>query len=480
MGEGKRSWFARLVGGGSTCRRTAKDTKRSVAFALCVGIASWLCLGSAWAGTPAGTVITNVAHLTYDAGTVESNTVDVTVSGVAGVTVTPATAAKAGLPGETVPYRAVVTNTGSGEDSFSLNVSSDSGWQAAVYLDENGDGVWQATETTVLSSTGLVPAGGQMACLVAIVVPLEAVESDVSVLRVTSSVDPTRSATATYRTDVVPDPVVAPVADFTGSPRKGAAPLAVAFRDLSEGDPIAWEWQFGDGGVSVEQNPVHAYVKPGPYTVSLTVTTPEGRATKTRHAYVLVKFHDVGNKHWAHNEIMACVEAGIVSGYPDGTYRPEAPVSRAQMAVFLSRAVLRGDENVPTGPAEASFDDVPTDFWAYDYVEYARLRNIIRGYADGRYHPGGIVNRAGMAVFIGRSVVDPTGDQGLASYLPPQVPTFGDVRQTNAWSWSYRHVEYVAEQEIVSGYLDGLYHPEQTCSRGQMAVFFARAFELSP
>jgi PKD repeat protein len=480
MGEGKRSWFARVLGGGSACRRTAKDTKRSVAFVLCVGIVSWLCFGSAWAQTPAGTVITNVAHLTYDAGTVESNTVEVIVSSVAGVTVTPATAANAGLPGETVPYRAVVTNTGTGEDSFSLSVSSDSGWSAVVYLDENGDGVWQTTETTVLSSTGLVPSGGQVACLVVILVPLEAVECDVSVLRAASSVDPARSATATYRTDVVPDPVVAPVADFTGSPRRGAAPLVVTFRDLSEGDPIAWEWQFGDGGVSVEQNPAHIYAKPGPYTVSLTVTTPEGRAATTKHAYVLVEFHDVADDHWAHNEIMACIQAGIISGYPDGNYRPGEPVSRAQMAAFVSRALVGGDENVPAGPAEATFGDVPTDSWAYDYVEYARLRNVILGYADGRYHPESVVNRAGMAVFIARSIVDPTGDEGLASYGPPTTPTFRDVRRTNAWSWSYRHVEYVAEQEIVSGYLDGLYHPEQTCSRDQIAVFFARAFELSP
>ena len=480
MGEGKRSWLARLVGGDSACRRTTEDTKRSVAFVLCVGIASWLCFGSLWAGTPAGTVITNVAHLTYDAGTVESNTVEVIVSSLAGVTVTPATAAKAGLPGETVPYRAVVTNTGSGEDSFSLSVSSDSGWTAAVYLDENGDGVWQATETTVLSSTGLVPAGGQVACLVAILVPLEAVESDVSVLRVASGVDPTRSATATYRTAVVPEPVVAPVADFTGSPTRGAAPLAVAFHDLSEGDPIAWEWQLGGGGVSLEQNPVHTYTKPGAYTVSLTVTTPEGRATETKRRYVVVKFHDVGDKHWAHKEIMACIQAGIVNGYPDGNYRPEEPVSRAQMAAFVSRALVGGDENVPAGPAEASFGDVPTDFWAYQYVEYARLRNIILGYGDGQYRPESLVNRADMAVFIARSIVAPTGDEGLASYGPPEAPTFGDVMKASAWSWSYRHVEYVAEQEIVSGYLDGLYHPEQTCSRDQMAVFFARAFQLSP
>jgi PKD repeat protein len=221
-------------------------------------------------------------------------------------------------------------------------------------------------------------------------------------------------------------------------------------------------------------------VEPGSYTVSLTVTTAEGRATRTKHAFILVRFHDISDNHWARNAIMACTRAGIVSGYPDGNYHPESLVTRAQMAGFVSRALVGGDANVPEGPAEASFSDVPTDFWAYDYVEYARRRNIILGYADALYHPETLVSRASMAVFIARSIVDPTGDQGLASYAPPGTPTFGDVSSTDAWSWSYRHVEYVAGEGIVSGYPDGLYHPEYTCSRDQMAVFFARAFQLLP
>jgi hypothetical protein len=480
MGEGRQSLFARLVGGGSGRRDISTGVRGFVAFVLCCSVVSWLCLSAAWAEASAGAVITNTAHLTYDAGAVESNTVEVIVSQAAGVDVTPATAAGEGFPGETLCYPAVVTNTGSGDDTFGLSVASDSGWAPAVYLDENGDGLRQETETTVLGSTGVVAAGAQVACVVAVPVPLEAAGSDVSVLRVTSGADPTCSATATYTTDVLGDPLPDPIADFTGSPTRGKAPLVVSFQDLSMGDPFAWEWHFGDGAMSAERNPVHAYVQPGPHTVSLTITTAAGQVSTTKHAFVLVRFHDIPDNHWARNEIMACVQAGIVSGYPDGNYYPELPVSRSQMSAFVSRALVGGDANVPEGPAEASFTDVPTDFWAYDYVEYAARRNIILGYADSRYRPDTLINRADMAVFIARSVVDPTGDEGLASYAPPAAPTFGDVRSTNVWSWSYRHVEYVAEQQIVSGYPDGLYHPAHTCSRDQMAVFFARAFELLP
>ncbi len=44
--------------------------------------------------------------------------------------------------------------------------------------------------------------------------------------------------------------------------------------------------------------------------------------------------------------------------------------------------------------------------------------------------------------------------------------------------WAYRHVEYCVENGVVSGYLDGLYHPEIVVTRDQMAVYVARAFEL--
>ncbi|MBE9566329.1 MAG: S-layer homology domain-containing protein [Proteobacteria bacterium] len=47
-----------------------------------------------------------------------------------------------------------------------------------------------------------------------------------------------------------------------------------------------------------------------------------------------------------------------------------------------------------------------------------------------------------------------------------------------AWSWCYDHVEHIAERGVTQGYFDGLYHPEYTCTRDQMAVYICRAFHL--
>ncbi|MBR9923001.1 MAG: PKD domain-containing protein [Bacteroidetes bacterium] len=79
-----------------------------------------------------------------------------------------------------------------------------------------------------------------------------------------------------------------PVAAFEGSPTSGCAPLLVNFSDLSENNPISWNWQFPGGipAVSNQQNPTIAYTTPGVYNVTLTVVNLAGTSTTTEVAYV--------------------------------------------------------------------------------------------------------------------------------------------------------------------------------------------------
>ncbi len=77
-----------------------------------------------------------------------------------------------------------------------------------------------------------------------------------------------------------------PLADFSGSPTSGDAPLGVNFTDLSAGAVSSYAWAFGDGGTSSSQSPMHVYANPGTYTVALTVTGPGGGDTQTKVDYV--------------------------------------------------------------------------------------------------------------------------------------------------------------------------------------------------
>jgi len=121
------------------------------------------------------------------------------------------------------------------------------------------------------------------------------------------------------------------------------------------------------------------------------------------------RFPDVGEDYWARPWIEALYDAGIVHGYPDGTYAPAVIVNRGQMAVFVARGMAGSDAAVPNGPPTPTFPDVPTDYWAYKYIEYCHAQGIVAGYPDGTYEPEVPVDRAQMAVFVWRAFVMPTG-----------------------------------------------------------------------
>ncbi|PKL65292.1 MAG: hypothetical protein CVV32_04710 [Methanomicrobiales archaeon HGW-Methanomicrobiales-3] len=79
-----------------------------------------------------------------------------------------------------------------------------------------------------------------------------------------------------------------PVANFTGTPETGPAPLTVSFNDTSSNIPTGWHWDFGDGANTTEQNPVHTYSAPGNYTVSLNATNEDGFNSITKPNYITV------------------------------------------------------------------------------------------------------------------------------------------------------------------------------------------------
>jgi PKD repeat protein len=79
-----------------------------------------------------------------------------------------------------------------------------------------------------------------------------------------------------------------PQADFSASPLSGEVPLTIEFTDESTGDFDTWEWAFGDGGTSTEQNPTHIYTQSDVYTVTLTIDGQSGSDTAIKSNYISV------------------------------------------------------------------------------------------------------------------------------------------------------------------------------------------------
>jgi len=201
--------------------------------------------------------------------------------------------------------------------------------------------------------------------------------------------------------------------------------------------------------------------------------------TITRDLFVNVRvpelhgFADVPSDSWAWGEIEACRKAGLVTGFADGGYHPTIPVSRAQMAVYVARWLAGGEGNLPAPPAQASFADVPPTHWAFAYVEYAKEQGIIAGYGNDEYRPEGEIDRAQTAAFVARALAG--GDANVVT--APSAPSFPDVSPD---FWAYPYIEYLAslEHPVVQGYPDGRYHPDEICTRDQLAVTMARALNL--
>ncbi len=104
---------------------------------------------------------------------------------------------------------------------------------------------------------------------------------------VTLTVENYQGESSTTKEDFIE--VYEPVnANFSGSPRSGAAPLEVNFQDESAGRPETWNWNFGDGNSSEEKNPAHTYQNSGTYTVTLTVSDGINEDSESKRAYINV------------------------------------------------------------------------------------------------------------------------------------------------------------------------------------------------
>jgi uncharacterized repeat protein (TIGR01451 family) len=176
------------------------------------------------AGTPAGTVISNQATVSFtdvngNPLSAVSNIVTTTVSQVAAVTVDPDNGPVTVAPSATHYFAHTVTNGGNGDDTINLTAASAGGWTVALYNDVNGNGTYESGTDTLLTDTnadgtpdsGLLAHDGAMHILVAVTVPAGTADgaSDVTTVTGTSVFDNTKTDTATDTIDTTaPDVAV--------------------------------------------------------------------------------------------------------------------------------------------------------------------------------------------------------------------------------------------------------------------------------
>ncbi len=187
---------------------------------------------------------------------------------------------------------------------------------------------------------------------------------------------------------------------------------------INKTDHIAFIAGYPDGTVRPDNNMTRAEV-----AVMFTKLMPAYNSN-LRYGY---SFSDVSSGKWYTNAIGFMSQMGIVAGYEDGTFRPDAFITRAEFATIAAKF-----DNL-TKSSEITFVDVPKTHWAYNSIALAAAKGWVAGYEDGTFAPDRYITRAEVVSItchmLGR-LIDAKSTEGM------KIREFSDNLPSN-WSYFY-------------------------------------------
>lgn len=179
------------------------------------------------------------------------------------------------------------------------------------------------------------------------------------------------------------------------------------------------------------------------------------------------RFSDVDTSSSFNDAVYYLRNHGVVSGYEDGTFKPERAVSRAE---FLKMVLKAAERNIPVNVHNQPFPDVVMSSWYAPYVREAIDVGIIDGYPDGKFYPDRTVSRVEAIKML-----------LLANYIAekdlPNVSSFADVPET---SWFRPYAAYVAQNALVTAAPGNLLKPDEAMNRGQIAELIFKLYQKKP
>lgn len=197
---------------------------------------------------------------------------------------------------------------------------------------------------------------------------------------------------------------------------------------LNTTDHFAYIVGYGNGEVRPQNNITRAEVA----TIFFRLLTDDVRdenLTKTN------RYSDVTRADWYNTAVSTLSSMGIITGYPDGTFRPNAAITRAEFAAIAARFDSNGDKTT------AKFSDIATH-WAKDEISIAYNNGWITGYPNGTFGPQRDITRAETMTLVNRVLNRlPETEEDLL----PNMVTWTDNADKNAWY-------YLAVQEATNSH----------------------------
>lgn len=209
-----------------------------------------------------------------------------------------------------------------------------------------------------------------------------------------------------------------------------------------------------------ERNGGYRFTMPGEGVAVSAVFQPAPAAGKESGARSL--FTDVPSGAWYYDAVEFVSRNGLMNGYSDGRFAPDAPLTRGMLI-----QVLYQHAGKPAAGGSRSFTDVPDGSWCSGAVAWAAESGIASGYGDGRFGPNDRITREQAAAILWRYAGSPA-PSGTG-------PVFRDAEQVGAYA--REAVKWAAENGIVQGYGSGDFLPRGYASRAQAAQIFKNYVE---
>lgn len=167
--------------------------------------------------------------------------------------------------------------------------------------------------------------------------------------------------------------------------------------------------------------------------------------------------------HWAQKDIESLLALKIISGYPDGLFRPEGNITRVEFTKMVVTALKLELYN----PTTSTFKDAPPEFWGFPYIETAAKDGIVNGVGEGLFAPDRGITRSDISVIVARAL-KLTGGSPL---------TFADTNLIPDYALDF--VSAAVQAGIVKGYPDNTFRPLNNATRAEAAVMMLRMLSLA-
>ncbi|PSR15911.1 S-layer homology domain-containing protein [filamentous cyanobacterium CCP3] len=176
------------------------------------------------------------------------------------------------------------------------------------------------------------------------------------------------------------------------------------------------------------------------------------------------EFEDVGNSYWARPFIESLAEDEIIAGFPDGTFRPDQPVTRAQFA-----AIVRNAFQQPLDRTPPRFSDVSSSYWASAAIDDAYSQGFLSGYPNGAFQPETQIPRVQVLVALANGL-----DYSASGSVNEALSTYRDAGQIPEYGRG--PVAAATQNRLVVNYPNvDVLGPQRTATRADVAAFIYQA-----